>query len=112
MIKSNDDRQIFSVSSVYVQGVRVVPADFPGKNFTINGVGLFTPFIRDDHEGDAPIGPKCLVSCSSHVFTRGNLKGYEIDNNLNVQTDLSLKTTKAVGGLKNSFKVKQEGLTS
>jgi len=68
---------------VYVQGGRVVSADFPGIHFTINGVRVFTPFIRDDHGGDTPIGPKWLVTCSPHVI----VKDYEIDYNLNVQTD-------------------------
>ena len=66
-------------------------------NFTINGVGVFTPFIRDYHEGDVPIGPQWLVSCSSHVIIKDSVKGCEIDYNLNVQTDLSLKTTHPVG---------------
>jgi hypothetical protein len=77
------------VCQAHAQGVGAVSAYFPGIHFTINGVGVFTPFIRDDHEEDAPIGPKWLVSCSSHVI----VKDYKIDYNLNVKTDLSLKTT-------------------
>lgn len=73
----------------HTQGVRAVSAYFPGIHFTINGVSVFTPFFRDDHEEDASIGPKWLVSFSSHVIA----KDYEIDYNLNVKTDLSLKTT-------------------
>ena len=61
--------------------------------FSIEGVSVFIPFIRVDHEGEEWMCPKQLGACSLPFFTRGS----DFDCNLNAITNTAVGTAVAVG---------------